>query len=186
MAPMSRSRLGQPSSRRPMPGANPSSTAEWQRAHWMPTDVIRPWESKKPVTPTTTLAFSRARVLAGSPRSTFRALRASARAAGSAETSTFRPRARACFGESPGPTPPFFSPAIARWSWRAPPQNPSLPNVSLRKVVRPSSRSRRACSAIVLSNPLPASRSPLVPGARVDCCMHATPRTSTNTEIPAI
>ena len=47
---------------------------------------------------------------AGSSRSTFPALRASTRAAGSAARSTLRPAARACFGETPAPTPPFFSP----------------------------------------------------------------------------
>ena len=29
-----------------MPGAKESSTVEWQRAHWMPTDVIWPLWSK--------------------------------------------------------------------------------------------------------------------------------------------
>ena len=36
IAPTLRSRFGQPSSRLPMPGANESSTVEWQSAHWMP------------------------------------------------------------------------------------------------------------------------------------------------------
>ena len=39
MAPTLRSRLGQPSSRWPMPGANESSTVEWQSAQLMPIDL---------------------------------------------------------------------------------------------------------------------------------------------------
>ena len=50
-----------------MPGANESSTVEWQSAHWMPTDGRRPpVPSKKPVTPTTALSSSSASVIAGS------------------------------------------------------------------------------------------------------------------------
>ena len=69
--PTSRSRLGQPSSRRPMPGAKASSTVEWQMAQVMPTDLraSRP-RPKKPFTPTTASSLSRATVVAGSSRST--------------------------------------------------------------------------------------------------------------------
>ena len=40
-----------------MPGANESSTVEWQSAHVMPIDAACRPRSKKPVTPTTALSF---------------------------------------------------------------------------------------------------------------------------------
>src|SRR3954468_12437593 len=46
IAPTLRSRLGQPSRRWPMPGANELFTVEWQTAQVNPIDVIRPEEEK--------------------------------------------------------------------------------------------------------------------------------------------
>lgn len=51
-------------------------------------------------------------------------------AAGSVSASTLRSTDSAVFGETPGPTPPFFSPAMALWSCNASPQNAPLPKVS--------------------------------------------------------
>ena len=130
IAPTFRSRLAQPSSRRPMPGANESSTVEWQSAHWIPIDLTLPSGFVKAVTPTTALSFRRAIVVAGSSRSTLPALIWFFNAFGSISASTFNPTDSAVLGETPGPTPPFFSPAIALCSCSAPPQNASLPNVS--------------------------------------------------------
>ena len=93
-----------------MPGANESSTVEWQNAHCTPSDVSFPVASKRPVTPTTALAFRSTSVEAGSSRSTLPALSASATGAGTASTSTLRPTLNAVFGLTPGPTPPSFSP----------------------------------------------------------------------------
>src|SRR5262245_26681043 len=57
IAPTFRSRFGQPSSRRPMPLANESSTVEWQSADWMARPVIfLVLLSKMPVSPTTVRA----------------------------------------------------------------------------------------------------------------------------------
>ena len=49
-----------------MPGANESSTVEWQSAHWMPTVFRLPLLLNMPLTPTTALSFSSASVVAGS------------------------------------------------------------------------------------------------------------------------
>src|SRR5262249_31723814 len=57
--------------------------------------------------------------------------------AGSASTSTFSPRASACLGVRPGPTPPFAAPAIAWFRCRVSPQNASSPKVLKRKVCWP-------------------------------------------------
>src|SRR5262249_57944718 len=54
-----KSRLGQPSRRRPMPAAKALSTVEWHSAHWIPTALSdSPSGLKNPVTPTTALALS--------------------------------------------------------------------------------------------------------------------------------
>src|SRR6266508_3896387 len=84
----------------------------------------------KAVTPTTAFSFSSAIVVAGSSRLTLPALICVFKASGSASASTLRPTDSAVFGETPGPTPPFFSPAMALCSWSASPQKASLPNVS--------------------------------------------------------
>jgi hypothetical protein len=55
MAPTLRSRLAQPSSRLPMPGAKELSTVEWQNAHCIPIDLTLPLGLAKAVTPTTAL-----------------------------------------------------------------------------------------------------------------------------------
>src|SRR3989442_700220 len=53
MAPTFRSRFGQPSSRRPTPGATALSTVEWQSAHVIPSCTIRPAAVTFAFTPTT-------------------------------------------------------------------------------------------------------------------------------------
>ena len=68
IAPGLRSRLGQPSSRLPMPGANELSTVEWHSAQVMPTRVSGSTPltvSTVPLRPTTASSFSRATVVAG-------------------------------------------------------------------------------------------------------------------------
>ena len=114
IAPTSRSRFAQPSSRRPMPGAKESSTVEWQSAHWMPIERGCPSPSKKPVTPTT--AFEpeqrerRRRIVEvdlAAPE-----LRAERAAAARPRRPSGR-RASAVRGLTPAPTPPCASPAIA-------------------------------------------------------------------------
>src|SRR5262249_20202543 len=109
-APTFRSRFGQPSRRRPMPGAKESSTVEWQRAHWMPTDVIWPLWSKRPVTPTTASSWSSASVVAGSLTSSSPRRSCLRRPRGSASTSALRPTPSATAGLTPGPTPPCCAP----------------------------------------------------------------------------
>src|SRR5689334_6660527 len=153
IAPTFRSRLAQPSSRWPTPGANESSTVEWHSAHWMPIDFTLPSRSAKAVTPTTALSFRSAIVVAGSSRSTLPALICFFNAFGSTSASTFSPTDSAVLGETPGPTPPFLSPAIALCSCSASPQKASLPKVSYRKVSRPSSSIVWAWRAIVASWP---------------------------------
>ena len=96
-----------------MPGANESSTVEWQKAHWMPIDLTLPSGLAKAVTPTTAFSLSSAMVVAGSSRSTLPAASCFFNASGSASASTLRPTESAVLGETPGPTPPFFSPAMA-------------------------------------------------------------------------
>src|SRR4029077_12991657 len=151
MAPTFKSRLAQPSRRLPIPGAKESSTVVWQKAHWMPIDVMRPALSNLPVTPTTAFNLSRARVVAGSSRSTLPALICATSAAGKASVSTLRPTDSAVFGLTPPPTPPFFSPAMALCNCKAPPQKASEPNVSKRKIRLPSFIMRRAWALIWLS-----------------------------------
>ena len=60
----------------------------------------------------------------------------------------------AVFGETPGPTPPFFSPAMALCNWSASPQKASLPNVSKRNVFLPSSSIVCALRAMSASKPV--------------------------------
>src|SRR5262249_15760273 len=138
IAPTLRSRLAHPSSRLPIPGANELSTVEWQNAHWIPIDLTLPSGFVKAVTPTTAFNLRRARVVAGSSRLTFPAASCFFKLSGSASASTLRPTDNAVFGETPGPRPPFFSPAMALCNWSASPQKASLPNVSKRKIFLPS------------------------------------------------
>jgi hypothetical protein len=70
IVPTLRSRFGQPSRRRPIPGANESSTVEWQTAQVIPTELSVPSLLKKPLRPTTAFSLRRASVVAGSSRST--------------------------------------------------------------------------------------------------------------------
>ena len=69
--------------------------------------------STVPFTPTTALSWRSVSVTAGSSKLTFPALIAAATSAGITSISTFNPAARAALGDSPAPTPPFFSPRIA-------------------------------------------------------------------------
>ncbi len=114
----------------------------------MPIDRMRPASSNRPVTPTTALSLSKARVVAGSFRSTLPALSCAFSSSGKASASTLRPTAKAVFGLTPAPTPPFFAPAIAWCSCKASPKNASEPKRSKRKIRRPSSSMRWACRAI--------------------------------------
>src|ERR1700674_2363812 len=100
---------------------------------------IFPLLSKKPVTPTTALSFSSASVVAGSSKLTLPSLSCCFRDSGKASASTLRPTDKAVLGLTPGPTPPFFAPAIALWSCKASPQKASLPKVSNRKICLPFS-----------------------------------------------
>src|SRR6185503_19953051 len=59
--PTSRSRFAQPSSRRPIPGANESSTVEWHKAQVTPMERSAPPPSNRPFTPTTASRLSRVR-----------------------------------------------------------------------------------------------------------------------------
>src|SRR5262249_11290190 len=154
IAPTLRSRLAHPSSRLPIPGANELSTVEWQNAHWIPIDLTLPSGFVKAVTPTTALNFRRPRVFGGSSRLTFPAASCFFKASGSTSASTLRPTDSAVFGETPGPTPPFFSPAMALCNWSASPQKASLPNVSKRNVFLPSSSSVCALRAMSASKPV--------------------------------
>src|SRR3954464_5369421 len=113
IAPTLRSRLGQPSRRWPMPGANELFTVEWQTAQVNPIDVIRPEEEKGPLTPTTALSLISASVVFGELRSTLPALIALTTDFGSALASTLRPSFSAVAGLTPGPTPPLALPSIA-------------------------------------------------------------------------
>src|SRR3954447_25851261 len=158
IAPTLRSRLGQPSNRRPMPLVNESSTVEWQTAQVMPTDVRRlPSPETWPRTPTTALSLSSASVVAGSLRSTLPALIALTTDLGSLEESTLSPTLSAVFGDTPPPTPPCLAPAIARLSWSTPVQKLSSPKVSCRKTCRPSSSIRCAVRS-TLGAPVGAGR----------------------------
>jgi hypothetical protein len=96
----------------------------------MPIDLTLPSLPVMAVTPTTAFSFSSAIVVAGSSRLTLPALSLFFKASGSASASTLRPTDKAVLGDTPGPTPPLFAPAIALWSWSASPQKASLPNVS--------------------------------------------------------
>ncbi len=93
-------------------------------------DLTPPSGLVRAVTPTTALSLSSAMVVAGSFKSTLPALSCFCSAAGTASASTLRPTASAVFGDTPGPTPPCFPPAIALCSSSASPQNASLPKVS--------------------------------------------------------
>ena len=128
-APTSRSRLAQPSSRRPIPAAKLSSTVLWHSAHVIPTERRVP-RSTRPRTPTTAFNSSSASVVAGSPRSTSPRRSARLSRCGSAATSTFSPTASAVAGLTPVPTPPLRVPAIASFNRSRPVQNDSSPNVS--------------------------------------------------------
>src|SRR4051794_25993710 len=149
IAPTLRSRLGQPSRRWPMPGANELFTVEWHTAQVNPIDVIRPDREKWPFTPRTALSLISASVVFGELRSTLPALIASTTDFGSALASTFRPSLSAVAGLTPGPTPPLAEPAIALSSCNAPLQNASSPKVSKRKIWRPRvTRSAELRSAV--------------------------------------
>ena len=103
MAPGLRSRLGQPSSRLPMPGANELSTVEWHSAQVMPTrvSVSTPLTvSTVPLRPTTAFSFSNVTVVAGLFRSTLPFWMPWTTAAGKASASTLSPTESAVTGST--------------------------------------------------------------------------------------
>jgi hypothetical protein len=63
----------------------------------------------KALTPTTAFNLRSAMVVAGSSRLSLPALSCVFKESGSTSASTLRPTDEAVFGETPGPTPPFFS-----------------------------------------------------------------------------
>ena len=142
--PMSRSRFAQPSSRRPIPGWNESSTVEWQMAHWIPIDVSAPSE-RNPFTPTTASRARSSSVTLGSSRLTSPASSARLSEGGSCSESTLRPASSAAVG---------LSAATASWSRSSPPQKSSSPKVSWRKVKRPSRIMRAAFASGEISTAL--------------------------------
>ena len=106
IAPTFRSRLAQPSSRWPMPGANESSTVEWQSAHWMPIDVeLCPSLVEEAGHADDRVELEQRergrRIVEIRPCPCLDAPSRPRR--GSASTSTFRPTASAVFGLTPGP-----------------------------------------------------------------------------------
>src|SRR5205807_1098943 len=133
ISPGLRSRFGQPSSRRPMPGASELSTVAWHRAHVTPKRVILLVASTLACTPTTAFSASRATVVAGSSRLTCPALSCDTSAAGSASTSTLRPTPSAVLGLMPCTTWCILSVSV---------QNASSPKVSNRKMCCPSNSVR--------------------------------------------
>ena len=96
-----------------MPGANESSTVEWQNAQVRP--KVCGWPSLPPngITPMTDFALISASVLAGSLRSIVLLASADSTGRGTMSTSSFRPTASAVAGLTPGPTPPKRAPPIA-------------------------------------------------------------------------
>src|SRR5471030_958475 len=101
IAPGLRSRLGQPSSRLPMPGENELSTVEWHRAQVVPTCVsvsTPPMVSTVPWRPTTAFSFSNAIVVAGLVKLIVLFWIPCTTAAGNASESTLRPTANAVVG----------------------------------------------------------------------------------------
>src|SRR5690348_15054435 len=100
IAPGLRSRLGQPSSREPMPGAMRLSTVEWQSAHVMPSLVMLLLESTVAFTPTTAPNLSSSTVVAGLWRSTCPAWIAWITAGGKVSASTLSPTASAVVGST--------------------------------------------------------------------------------------
>src|SRR3954447_24775659 len=76
IAPTLRSRLGQPSRRWPMPGANELLTVEWQTAQVRPIELSRPLLVRCGLTPTTALSLISASVVAGESRFTLPAFNA--------------------------------------------------------------------------------------------------------------
>jgi hypothetical protein len=105
--------------------------------------------------------------------------------AGIAVASTLRPSARAVLGLTPGPTPPFFAPAIAWWSRSCPPQNAWSPNVSKRKIRRPRSKS---CwlNGFVLATALPFASDALETLLATPLTISAPTRTRAATAASAI
>src|SRR6185437_7649928 len=87
----------------------------------------------------------------------------------------------AVLGLTPGPTPPFFSPAMALCSWSASPQNASSPNVSKRKICRPSPIMRAALLSIALSNPVDAT-----PSAWAEQCVPSSTRAPSATPAESV
>ena len=131
MAPTLRSWFAHPSRRLPMPVVNELSTFEWQSAHVIPMLVSLPDSSTLPITPTTAFSRSNSIVTVGSFRSTVSALSASTIDRGSALASTLRPTDSAVSG---------LRVWTASCSRKTLVQSCSSPNVSYRKISRPSNR----------------------------------------------
>ena len=127
IAPGSRSRLGQPSSREPIPAATLLFTVEWQSAQVMPTAVrvsLPLIVCTVPLRPTTAPSLSSATVVAGSVRSAVSRV-----PGGKTSASTLRPTASAVCGL----TAAWITSCILRVSV----QKVSSPKVSKRKVSLP-------------------------------------------------
>src|SRR2546425_270812 len=86
-----------------------------------------------------------------------------------------RPTDEAVFGLTRPPRPPCFSPPMALWSCSASPQNASSPNVSNRKVWRPSRTMRLALSSITLSKPRDTPVPSTVPAGSTACTAPTSP-----------
>src|SRR5688500_12920785 len=127
IAPTFKSTLAHPSIRRPMLGANESSTDEWHSAHVIPRLVSWP-AFTVPLTPTTASRRMSSTVTAGSSRFTSSARSAAMIDSGSASTSIFSPRPSASTGFSCCTTWCICSTSV---------QSLSSPNVSNRKIAWP-------------------------------------------------
>ena len=137
-----------------MPGANESSTVEWQSAQVRPIDCMPPL-GVAPTATTPTTAFSaeqRERVRRIVQIDAAAGERADQRPAAAVAASTFSPTPSAAAGLTPGPTPPKRAPSIAWCSLSVSPQKCSSPKVSKRNVWRPRLNWSSAASSIVSSN----------------------------------
>ena len=122
-----------------MPGANESSTVEWQSAHWMPdrAQAAPPVEEAGDADDGVELQ-QRERRRGIVEVDLARSERLPQIARGSASTSTLRPSASAVRGRhARADAAVALRPAIASCSWSVSPQNASSPKVSKRNVRLP-------------------------------------------------
>ena len=122
-----------------MPGANESSTVEWQSAHWMPTLTMLVVAVEEARDADDGVQLQQRQRRGGVVEVTSPAWICRTSAGGSAVDVDLQADRQRGAGVSPGPTPPFAAPAIAWCSLSASPQNASSPNVSKRKMFRPFS-----------------------------------------------